>query len=134
MILGGATQIWARLFASLGLLSQHLAEAVLLRGRLASAELARERRRLFTLLGWFTAAAFFGMMGVIIATFFVIALFWGSSPVVALGCVAGAYALLAVVALWRLKTILDNLPPILGETLAVLEKDYRCWAEEEAGS
>jgi len=115
----------------LKLLGFHLIEGLLLRGRLISIELAQERRRLFVLMAWTMATAFFGMMTMIVATLFVIALLWEWNPLLALGGVTAVYAFLALIGFVRLAKVLNNLPGILSETMAVIRKDFECWSDKE---
>gem|GEM_PF-2466396 len=126
-----SNQAWVGLSTSLKLLGFHLIEGLLLRGRLISIELAQERRRLFVLMAWTMATAFFGMMTMIVATLFVIALLWEWNPLLALGGVTAVYAFLALIGFVRLAKVLNNLPGILSETMAVIRKDFECWSDKE---
>jgi len=129
--LSKSNQAWVGLSTSLKLLGFHLIEGLLLRGRLISIELAQERRRLFVLMAWTMATAFFGMMTMIVATLFVIALLWEWNPLLALGGVTAVYAFLALIGFVRLAKVLNNLPGILSETMAVIRKDFECWSDKE---
>jgi uncharacterized membrane protein YqjE len=112
----------------------HLCEALVLRGELASLEFTQERRRLFSLLAWFTLVAFTGVMAILFASFFIVAVFWDSHRLTAIGTIGGLYLAIALVAFWRLHHVIDRLPPILAETIGVLRKDYTCLFGDERNS
>ncbi len=110
----------------------HLCEALLLRGRLVSLELAEERRRLFSLLAVFALTTFATMMAVIMFTIFAVMFLWERSPLVGLGFFAGLYAVVAAVGLWKLKAILNRLSAPLADTVKILREDYKCvFGEQE---
>jgi uncharacterized membrane protein YqjE len=114
------------LLRSLRDLGSHFSEAALLRGRLASLEWAQERERLVALILWTLAAAFLLAMAVIVGTFAIAALFWETHRMLALGLIAGGYAVLGFGTLLALVRYLRTAPPLLHQTLNVFQEDAQC--------
>lgn len=116
--------------ASLRLLCGHFSEALILRGRLASSELSYERQRVLSLLLWFTAVVFGAGMSAIMATLLVVILLWESHGLLVMGSFLAAYLLITLIASACLLRKLRRMPPVLEQTLAVLEEDYRGFTEK----
>ncbi|MGF1453148.1 MAG: phage holin family protein [Opitutales bacterium] len=102
------------------------------RAELASLELAQERLRMLVLLGWFLASAFFGMMALLLVTLAVLFVSWEEHREEAIVITAGAYTLLAALALFRLRSIIRKLPPLMEDTINELKKDGQ-WIFSENG-
>ncbi len=120
---GGDAARPAGLFASLrGVLVSVLGIAGT-RLELIGLEVAQEKERLVGLLFTVLAAAFALSLAVLLATFLVIAHFWDSYRLTAIGAFVVLYAVLGGWLITGLKRELAAHPPLFSATLAELEKD-----------
>lgn len=111
---------------SLSRLGSHFGEALRLRGRLASLEWAEERGRLVTVVLWTLGSVFLLAMAIIVGTIAVAAVFWETSPVLALTVIAVLYASIGGLSLLGLLRYLRTAPPFLHQTLSVFQEDTSC--------
>jgi len=86
-------------------------------------ELEEERERLKQTL-MLTLLIFFGLsFGFILLTIFIVALFWDSGWIVAIGCLAGVYLSIGVIAALKLRNSMLARPGLFPATLGELGKD-----------
>ena len=90
---------------------------------LAGTELEEERLRLVELLLWATLALFLAGVGVVLAAFLLVLLFWDGPREWVLGGITAAFLVGAgaAVAVWRRKARAK--PPFLAATLSELRRD-----------
>ena len=101
--------------------------------QLASTELEEERLRIAELLVFAAAALFFLGLGIVLATLLLVLVFWDGPRVLALSAVTAVFLALGIgLALtWRRKSRAK--PPLLGATLAELQRDRDALAGRPAG-
>ena len=93
---------------------------------LAATEFEEERLRLIGLLiSTIVTLLLLGITVLFCATL-VIVLFWDSHRLLAIGCVAGASAVVTLVSARRWHERLVNRPPFMAATVAELQRDARC--------
>ncbi len=86
-------------------------------------ELEEERERLKQTLV-LTLLVFFGLsFGLILLTIFIVAVFWERGWIAAIGCLAGLYLLIGIVAALKLRSALLTRPGLFPATLSELAKD-----------
>lgn len=90
---------------------------------LAALELQEETHRLFGYVAWGIAAAFFGVVAVLLAILFVLVLFWDTHRLLAVGGMTLLFALGSVLAFFKVRGDLTTRPPLMAATLAELRKD-----------
>lgn len=90
---------------------------------LAAIELQEETHRLIGYLAWGVAAAFFAVVAVLLAILFVLVLFWDTHRLLAIGVMTGLFALLGLLAFFKVRGDLVTRPPLMAATLAELRKD-----------
>jgi len=90
---------------------------------LAALELQEETHRLFGYVAWGIAAAFFGVVAVLLAILFVLVLFWDTHRLLAVGGMTLLFALGSVLAFFKVRGDLTSRGPIMAATLAELRKD-----------
>lgn len=108
---------------TLGRLGANLLAMVRTRLELAAVELQEDTHRLFGYLAWAVVAAFFGVVAVLLVILFVLALFWDTHRLLAIGVMIALFAVGSLVAVGRVRAGLANRPPLLANTLAELRKD-----------
>lgn len=93
------------------------------RWQLASTELEQERLHLVQLLLWATSALFLLGVGLVLASLWLVLLFWDGPRLLVLGLLAAAFLLAAVGALivWQRQSRAK--PALLAGTLAELRRD-----------
>ncbi len=109
--------------ATVGRIGANLLAMLRTRLELAAVELQEETHRLFGYLAWGVAAAFFGVVAVLLAILFVLVLFWDTHRLLAIGCMTGLFAVLGLLAYFKVRGDLVMRPPLMAATLAELRKD-----------
>jgi uncharacterized membrane protein YqjE len=90
---------------------------------LAAVEAREEAQSLLGHLAWTLLAAFLGAFACMLAALFVIVLFWDEHRLLAIGAMAGVFALAAVLILARVRAGFAARGPMLAATRAELGKD-----------
>ena len=90
---------------------------------LAAVEVREEAQSLLGYLAWTLLAAFLGAGALLLAALFVIVLFWDAHRLLAIGAMAGVFALAAVLILAKVRAGFAARGPMLGATRAELGKD-----------
>ncbi len=90
---------------------------------LAALELQEETQRVFGYVAWGIAAAFFGVVAVLLLILFVLVLFWDTHRLLAVGGMTLLFALGSVLAFFKVRGDLTTRGPIMAATLAELRKD-----------
>ena len=90
---------------------------------LAAVEAREEAQSLLGYAAWTLLAAFLGAFAFLLAALFVIVLFWDEHRLLAIGAMAGAFALAAVLILAQVRAGFAARGPMLGATRAELGKD-----------
>ncbi len=90
---------------------------------LAAVEVREETQSLLGYLAWTLLAAFLGAGAFLLAALFVIVLFWDEHRLLAIGAMAGVFALAAVLILAKVRAGLAARAPMLAATRAELGKD-----------
>jgi len=90
---------------------------------LAAVEVQEEAQRILGYLAWTLLAAFLGAGAFMLVALFVIVLFWDTHRLLAIGAMAGVFALAAVVILLRVRARFASGPPMMAATLGELNKD-----------
>lgn len=109
--------------ATVGRIASNLLAMVRTRLELAAVELQEETHRLLGYLAWGVAAAFFAVVAILLAILFVLVLFWDTHRLLAIGVMAGLFALLGLLAYFKVRGDLVTRPPLMAATLAELRKD-----------
>lgn len=121
---GGLRQALARAGSSLmGLVRTRL--------ELASVEFLEERERTISRLVLAVVAVMFLSFAVLMASAFVVVLFWDTHRGAALAVVTVLHAAIGLVALWRLRADTRSAPSPFAATMAELERDGQ-WLSEAA--
>lgn len=90
---------------------------------LAAVEVQEEARSLLGYLAWTLLAAFLGAGALMLLALFVIVLFWESHRLLAVGAMAGLFALSALAILSKVRAGFAARGPMLAATRAELGKD-----------
>lgn len=90
---------------------------------LAAVEVQEEAQRVLGYVAWTLLAAFLGAGAMMLVALFVIVLFWETHRLLAIGAVAGVFALAAVLILLQVRARLAARPRMMAATLAELDKD-----------
>lgn len=113
----------AGLIASLGRLASTLTEIAQTRLELLSADLDADREHLLALLLLALTALFCLGLGVLLATILVVATFWDTHRVLALGLLSGGFLCASLVA-WRVAAArVRHKPRLFAGSLAELARD-----------
>ena len=88
-----------------------------------ASEIDEERTRLARIALLAAAAAFCLGLAVILVVFFLVVLFWESDRLLAIGVLAGAFAIGGIAACLGLRAAISKRPKFLSATLAELRKD-----------
>lgn len=113
----------AGLTASLRALGATLAELLAARAELAVVELRQEGERKKQMIALAAAGALFLALGLLVATLFIVVLFWDTHRLAAIGGVAIAYLALSAAAFGRLRRKAATDPPPFEATLRELAAD-----------
>lgn len=90
---------------------------------LAAVEAQEEVQRVLGFAAWTLFAAFLGAGAFMLVALFVIVLFWDTHRLLAIGGMAGLFALAAALILARVRAAFAARPPMMAATLAELNKD-----------
>jgi uncharacterized membrane protein YqjE len=90
---------------------------------LAAVEVQEEARSLLGYLAWTLLAAFLGAGAFMLVALFVVVLFWDSHRLLAVGGMAGLFALASLAILLKVRTGFAARGPMLSATRAELGKD-----------
>jgi len=88
-----------------------------------ASEIDEERTRLARIAVLAAAAAFCLGLAVILLVFFLVVLFWDTDRLLAIGVLAGVFAVGGIAACLGLRTAISKRPKFLSATLAELRKD-----------
>jgi len=88
-----------------------------------ASEIDEERTRLARIALLAAAAAFCLGLAVILLVFFLVVLFWDTDRLLAIGVLAGGFAVGGIAACLGLRTAISKRPKFLSATLAELRKD-----------
>jgi uncharacterized membrane protein YqjE len=88
-----------------------------------ASEIDEERTRLARIALLAAAAAFCLGLAVILLVFFLVVLFWDTDRLLAIGVLAGVFAIGGIAACLGLRTAISKRPKFLSATLAELRKD-----------
>ena len=88
-----------------------------------ASEIDEERTRLARIALLAAAAAFCLGLAVILLVFFLVVLFWDTDRLLAIGVLAGVFAVGGIAACLGLRTAISKRPKFLSATLAELRKD-----------
>jgi uncharacterized membrane protein YqjE len=121
------------LFAAAGRIASTLVAMVGTRLELAAVEFQEDARRLLGHLVWSLLAACLAVFALMLATLFVIVLFWDDYRLQAIGGLTVLYALAAAIILMKVRASLNAQPPLLAATLAELRNDVD-YVRHAAGS
>ena len=121
------------LFAAAGRIASTLVAMVGTRLELAAVEFQEDARRLLGHLVWSLLAVFLAVFALMLATLFVIVLFWDDYRLQAIGALTVLYALGAAGILMKVRAGLNAQPPLLAATLAELRNDVD-YVRHAAGS
>ncbi len=108
---------------TLGRIGATLLAMVRTRLALAAVEAQEEAQRVLGFAAWTLFAAFLGAGAFMLVALFVIVLFWDTHRLLAIGAMAGLFALAAVLILARVRAAFAARPPMMAATLAELNKD-----------
>ncbi|MCC2961692.1 phage holin family protein [Massilia sp. IC2-278] len=108
---------------TLGRIGATLLAMVRTRLALAAVEAQEEAQRVLGFAAWTLFAAFLGAGAFMLVALFVIVLFWDTHRLLAIGGMAGLFALAAVLILARVRAAFAARPPMMAATLAELNKD-----------
>ena len=111
------------LLESLSGAARSIVEAVQLRLSLFGNELEEQGARFARVAILWAVGGFCAGVAVILASMFLVVLFWDSHRLTVLGLLTGAFALAAVGAIVGAKTLLSDRPRPFADTLAELERD-----------
>jgi len=90
---------------------------------LAAVEVQEEAQRLLGYVAWALFAAFLGAGACMLLALFVIVLFWDTHRLLAIGAMAGLFALVAGAILLQVRARFASRPPLMAATLTELNKD-----------
>jgi uncharacterized membrane protein YqjE len=90
---------------------------------LAAVEAQEEARRLLGCLAWTLFAVFLAAGAALLAALFVVVLFWDSYRLLAIGGMAGLFALAAIAIAMKVKSGFESRPPLFQATLGELRND-----------
>ena len=88
-----------------------------------ASEIDEERARLARIAVLAAIAALCIALAVVLAVFFLVVLFWDTDRLLAIGVLAGAFAVGGIVACLGLRAAISQRPKFLSATLAELRKD-----------
>jgi len=111
------------LFETAGRIGATLGAMACTRLELAAVEVREEARSLLGFAAWTLLGAFLAAFALMLAALFVILLFWDSHRLLAVGAMAGVFALAAAAILARVRAGLTARAPVLAATRAELGKD-----------
>lgn len=110
-------------FASLRAVITDITSLLETRLELASTEFEEEMERLKRTLLLGAIALFCAFVGVVLATIFIVALFWDTHPFLALGGAAAVYLAAGAIAALKAKSHATGIPKLLSATVSEFAKD-----------
>ena len=113
------------LLESLRNLAKTFVALVQTRIEIFASEIDEERARLAKIAVLAVIAAFCLGLAVVLLVLFVVVVFWDTNRLLAIGVIAGVFALGSLVALLRLRSVITRRPKFLAATLAELRKDAK---------
>ena len=113
------------LLESLRSLAKTFVALVQTRIEIFASEVDEERTRVARILVLAVVALFFLGLAVVLGVLLVAVLFWENNRLLALGVLAGLFALAGIVALLMLRSEIRRRPKFLAATLAELRKDEK---------
>lgn len=93
------------------------------RARLAANEFEEQVVRLVEVAVWAVAALFCFAIGLLLASLFIVLVFWDANRILAAGLLVGLFAAAGAASLMMVKSCLAARPKFLAATLAEFEKD-----------
>ena len=111
------------LFESLRNLARTFVALVQTRIEIFASEIDEERTRLARIAVLAAIAALCIALAVILLVFFLVVLFWDTNRLLAIGVLAGVFAVGGIVACLGLRAAISQRPKFLSATLAELRKD-----------
>lgn len=111
------------LFDSLRNLARTFVAVVQTRIEIFASEIDEERTQLARIAVLAAAAAFCLGLAVILLVFFLVVLFWDTDRLLAIGVLAGVFAVGGIAACLALRAAVSQRPKFLSATLAELRKD-----------
>jgi len=111
------------IFATVGRIGATLAAMVGTRLELAAVEFQEDARRLLGHLAWTLLAVFLAAGALLLAALFVIAIFWDTYRLQAVGGMAVLFGAFAGLILLKVRASLNAQAPLLSATLAELKND-----------
>ena len=108
---------------TVGRIGATLVAMVRTRLELAAVEAREEAQSLLGCVAWTMLAAFLGAGALLLVALFVIVLFWDEHRLLAIGAMAGVFALAAVLILAKVRAGFAARGPMLAATRAELGKD-----------
>ena len=108
---------------TVGRIGSTLAAMARTRLELVAVEAREEAQSLLGYAAWTLLAAFLGAFAFLLAALFVIVLFWDEHRLLAIGAMAGVFALAAVLILAKVRAGFAARGPMLAATRAELGKD-----------
>lgn len=111
------------LFETAGRIGATLGAMACTRLELAAVEVREEARSLLRFAAWTLLGAFLAAFALMLAALFVIVLFWDSHRLLAVGGMAGVFALAAAAILVKVRAGFAARAPMLAATRAELGKD-----------
>lgn len=112
------------LFASLRTLAHDVLDLLATRSELAAIELAETRDLLLRAVVLGVVAAVLALATLVAFTLWIAVLFWDGPRVLAVGILTALYAGGAAFAVVTIRRAFDAADPVLGQTRAILRKDY----------
>ena len=111
------------LFETAGRIGATLGAMACTRLELAAVEVQEEARALLGFAAWTLLAAFLAAFALMLAALFVIALFWETHRLLAVGGMAGLFALAAMLILLKVRAGFQARGPMLAATRTELGRD-----------
>ena len=111
------------LTAAVGRIGTTLVAMARTRLELAAVEVQEEAQRVLGYVAWVLLAAFLGAGALMLVALFVIVLFSDSHRLLAIGTMAGVFALAAIVILMQVRARFAARPRMMSATLAELNKN-----------
>jgi uncharacterized membrane protein YqjE len=109
--------------AALGRIGATLVAMVHTRLELAAVEAQEEAQRLLGYLAWTLMAVFLAAGAVLFAALFVVLVFWDSYRLLAVGGMAGLFALAGLAIMTKVRANFASRPPMFAATLNELRND-----------
>ncbi len=112
------------MLGSLRELARTLLSLAVTRTRLAANELEEQAVRGLEILIWLALALLLFGVALVFCAVMVVLLFWDTDRVLATGLIAAFFVLCCAASAWFAYARMRERPPLLGQTLAELERDH----------